>query len=152
MKKLCVYLDNCCFNRSYDDQEQQKILLETEAKLKIQQNIMEEGIELIWSYMLDLENNDNPNEIIRSAIFEWKSLCVCDIIESEQLLVKAEEIVNYGIDSKDAVHIACAIAGKADLFFTTDNDIIKRGKDIKEIKILNPVQFFIESEYMEEKI
>lgn len=146
MKKIRIYLDNCCFNRPYDDQEQQKILLETEAKLNIQQKIKNSEFELVWSYMLDFENNDNPNEIIRSAISEWKSLGCCDIIESEQLLYKAEEIEKYGVDSKDAVHIASAIEGKADLFFTTDNDIIKRGKNIQEIKILNPVQFFIESE------
>jgi len=152
MKKIIVYLDNCCFNRPYDDQEQQKILLETEAKLKIQQKIIESEIELVWSYMLDFENSENPNEIIRSAISEWKSYSSCVIVESEQLLIKAEEIESHGIGGKDAVHIACAIEGKASLFFTTDNEIITRGKNIKEIKILNPVQFFIEPGYMEDGI
>jgi hypothetical protein len=28
-----LYLDNCCFNRTFDNQEQLKIKLETEAKL-----------------------------------------------------------------------------------------------------------------------
>jgi predicted nucleic acid-binding protein len=32
-----LYLDNCCFNRPFDNQEQLKIKLETEAKLFIQQ-------------------------------------------------------------------------------------------------------------------
>lgn len=151
MKKLRIYLDNCCFNRPYDDQTQHKILIETESKLKIQQMIYESEIELIWSYMIDFENGENPNEIVRSAIFEWKSLSICDIIESEKLLKKAEKIQGYGIDNKDAVHIACAIEGKADIFFTTDIDIIKKGKNINEIKVLNPVQYFIESEDMEDK-
>ena len=146
MKKLRVYLDNCCFNRPYDDQSQQKILLETEAKLNIQQKIKTNQVELAWSYILDFENNDNPNEIVKLAISKWKNLSKIDIIESEKLLTKAEEIKRLGIDEKDAIHIACAIEGGAEIFFTTDNLIIKRGESISEIKVLNPVHFFIDSE------
>ena len=32
-----VYLDNCCYNRPFDDQTQLKVRLETEAKLFVQQ-------------------------------------------------------------------------------------------------------------------
>ena len=31
-----VYLDNCCYNRPYDEQVQLRIRLETEAKLHVQ--------------------------------------------------------------------------------------------------------------------
>ena len=34
-----VYLDNCCFNRPFDDQKQTRIRLEAEAKLCIQEQI-----------------------------------------------------------------------------------------------------------------
>ncbi|MDR2716284.1 MAG: hypothetical protein LBB46_06020 [Coriobacteriaceae bacterium] len=34
-----IYLDNCCFNRPFDDQKQIKVKLETEAKLSIQRQI-----------------------------------------------------------------------------------------------------------------
>ena len=34
-----VYLDNCCYNRPFDDQAQVKVLLETIAKLDIQQKM-----------------------------------------------------------------------------------------------------------------
>jgi len=33
---LKVYLDNCCFNRPFDNQNQVRIRIETEAKLFIQ--------------------------------------------------------------------------------------------------------------------
>ncbi len=39
MDKIRIYLDNCCFNRPYDDQDQIKIRLESEAKLEIQARI-----------------------------------------------------------------------------------------------------------------
>lgn len=35
-----VYLDNCSFNRPFDEQKQIKIQLETEAKLDIQSDIL----------------------------------------------------------------------------------------------------------------
>ena len=31
-----VYLDNCCYNRPFDEQDQLSVRLETEAKLYIQ--------------------------------------------------------------------------------------------------------------------
>lgn len=34
-----IYLENCCFNRPFDDQNQLKIKLEAEAKLHIQAEI-----------------------------------------------------------------------------------------------------------------
>jgi len=39
--KTRVYLDNCCFNRPYDNQSYLKIELETKAKLKIQEMIID---------------------------------------------------------------------------------------------------------------
>ena len=47
--KLRLYLDSCTFNRPFDDQNQLKIKLETEAKLFIQQGIFDNKYELIWS-------------------------------------------------------------------------------------------------------
>ena len=45
------------------------------------------------------------------------------------------------LKSKDALHIACAIEGKAEYFLTTDDKILKKGKHIKEIKIIDPIEF-----------
>lgn len=67
-----IYLDNCCFNRPFDDQKQIRIRLETEAKLNIQERILQKTIELAWSYILDFENEANPFEQRRLAISLWK--------------------------------------------------------------------------------
>ncbi len=55
-----IYLDNCIFNRPFDDQRQIRIRLETEAKLYIQNMIANNLLELAWSYILDFENSQNP--------------------------------------------------------------------------------------------
>nr|VFJ54444.1 MAG: hypothetical protein BECKFW1821A_GA0114235_104731 [Candidatus Kentron sp. FW] len=55
-----IYLDNCCFNRPYDDQSDFRVRLEAEAKLKIQEEIRNRSFRLVWSYLLDYENSKNP--------------------------------------------------------------------------------------------
>ncbi|MFZ4618496.1 MAG: hypothetical protein ACOYM2_20210 [Rectinemataceae bacterium] len=47
-----VYLDNCVFNRPFDDQGQLIISLKTQAKLAIQEQIRAGALELVWSYIL----------------------------------------------------------------------------------------------------
>jgi hypothetical protein len=47
-----LYMDNCCFNRPFDDQSQLRIRLESEAKLKIQEEIRAGNFQLAWSYIL----------------------------------------------------------------------------------------------------
>lgn len=54
-----IYLDNCSYNRPYDDQSQIRIYLETQAKLHIQDLIRENRLELVTSYVLDYENSNN---------------------------------------------------------------------------------------------
>jgi len=60
MSKIQVYLDNCCFNRPYDNQERLSVKLETEAKIRIQELIKNGELLLIWSFILDYENSYNP--------------------------------------------------------------------------------------------
>ena len=50
-----VYLENCCYNRPFDDQSQVKVLIETLSKLTIQQQMREGVIEYVWSEVLDYE-------------------------------------------------------------------------------------------------
>ena len=36
MKNVKIYLDNCCYNRPYDDQSEPRVYLESQAKMLIQ--------------------------------------------------------------------------------------------------------------------
>ncbi len=55
-----IYLDNCCYNRPYDDQTQIRISLETQAKLYIQDLVKNKKLDLVTSYILWYENSENP--------------------------------------------------------------------------------------------
>ena len=134
-----VYLDNCCINRPFDDQTSINIQLETDAKLFIQERIRQNDIELVWSFILDYENNDNPFPEIRTKISEWKNLSCTDPDLTDEIKQKAKELMASGLRQKDAAHVACAIYANADYFITTDKKIIN--KSITEIQIVNPIDF-----------
>lgn len=139
-----IYLDNCCFNRPFDDQSQLRILLESEAKLRIQENIRLGTFELIWSYILDYENSQNPFRERREQIIKWRTYSDKDIEESEEVLNIASMIMKHGIKKMDSLHLACAIKANTDYFLTTDDGIIKKAKYIKNIQIVDPIGFIKE--------
>lgn len=142
---LKIYLDNCCYNRPFDDQTQIKIHLETQAKLYIQAKIKEGVYNLVWSYILDYENGRNPYEEKRQVIAPWKRIASEYIAEeSEEILTFAESLSEKGIKTYDALHIACAVSAECDFYLTTDKKLLNT--PIPEIKILNPIAFVNEME------
>jgi predicted nucleic acid-binding protein len=136
---MLVYLDNCCFNRPFDEQSNLLVRLETEAKTLIQTEIRNRQIELVWSEMLDYENNDNPFWERKTRIADWKLLSSVMVNVDDDIVEKVKYFVDCGLKSKDAFHVACAVYANADFFITTDKGILK--KQIKEIEIINPIDF-----------
>ena len=139
-----IYLDNCCYNRPYDDQSQLKIQLETQAKLKIQHDIKQGDYKLVWSYIMEYENSNNPFEEKKRAIAPWKDIADENIVESESILQYAEGLADKGIKTYDALHVACAVEAGCDYFLTTDKKLLNT--QIDEITVVNPIQFVIEKE------
>ena len=139
-----IYLDNCCFNRPFDDQTQLRIKLETEAKLDIQARVVKGELDLAWSYILDLENEANPFEQRRLAIRDWKANARAYTNETDEILGACERFEKMGVRSKDALHPACAVAMECDYFLTTDDQLVKRASGVTEIKVTDPVSFIRE--------
>ena len=136
-----IYLDNCSFNRPFDDQSSMRIKLETEAKLFVQEKILIGKLQLIWSHILEYENMQNPFIERRNAIIEWKKIAAEKIEGTKNVVARASEFTRNGVKSKDALHIACAIEGKAEYFLTTDDKLLKKLAKTKELIVINPVNF-----------
>ena len=143
--KYLIYLDNCCFNRPYDDQTQLRICLETQAKLHIQSLIYEKKIELVWSFILTFENSRNIFSAKRKSIEQWESISSFFVEKSDEIKIIAEEIMLTGIKAADAAHVACAISGNCDFFITVDKHLLKY-KDPRII-ICSPLEFI--NQYLE---
>jgi hypothetical protein len=140
-----LYLDNCVFNRPYDDQNQILIRLEAEAKLQIQQHIRDGQHQLIWSYMLDFENANNPYDERREQIGTWKRYAQLVVMESPELLQLSQQLNQLGLKKVDALHVACAVTAKADALLTTDKGILKKAAMVSFVRILDPINFLRES-------
>src|SRR5713226_64301 len=97
-----VYLDNCCFNRPFDDQRQTRVRLEAEAKLCIQEHIRSGTFELAWSYILDFENAANPFEERRTTISGWRQYATIDVEATAPIVQEANALVGLGLKAKDA--------------------------------------------------
>jgi len=141
-----IYLDNCCYNRPFDDQSQIKIALESQAKLYIQRLIVEGKIGLVVSYISRFENVANPHVIRRNAINDFfrNAEFYVDYSHAESVEKNARSIMESGIKGKDALHIACAIEGECDYFITTDSRVLRHL--LPRIKICDPINFLREME------
>jgi len=137
--KLRIYLDNCCFSRPFDDQSRLTVRLEAEAVLFIQKKVRRGEIDLVWSYVLDFESLANPFLYKSDIVKRWQNRAICDIEETEEILLLAESYERLGLKSMDALHLACANVSQCKYFVTTDLRILN--KNIPELSIINPVQF-----------
>ena len=146
LETMRIYLDVCCLNRPFDDQGQIRVKLEAEAKLAIQNRIAEGKYDLVWSYILDFENQVNPFAERRSAIQKWKRRAARDISETAEILNEAGRIEKKGIKPKDALHISCAVAGGCKYFLTTDDNILKVLNKYDKISVVSPIDFIVRSE------
>ncbi len=139
-----VYLDNCSFNRPFDDQSKVKIKLESEAKLYIQRLILDGKLDLVWSYILDFENSKNPFVERKILIAKWRDVAIVDVEENNFVLEMAQKLFKIGLKKMDALHLACAIYAQCRFFITTDNGILRKKSKIKEINVIDPIGFVME--------
>ncbi len=139
-----MYLDNCCFNRPFDDQSQLRIKLEAEAKLKIQEEVRAKRLQLVQSYILDYENNKNPFLERKNQISGWKKYTTEDIQENSEIIETANLLNQKGLRKMDALHVACAIHSQCDYFLTTDDKVLNKSDIVQEIKIIDPFGFIKE--------
>jgi hypothetical protein len=134
-----VYLDNCVFNRPFDDQDQSRVKRETEAVNKIRKWVEQGLLELAWSYVIDLEVFRNPFADRRQGAASWKIMSATEIGPSVKIVSNALELRYLGLREIDSLHIACAIESKSDYFVTTDDVILKRATVVSSLSIVDPV-------------
>lgn len=137
-----IYLDNCCLGRPFDDQNALRVVLETEAKLFIQEQIKSGKIEMATSYMLHFENMQCRLKMKRESVGDFLKLyssIYIDIAFAEKVTAKAEKFIIDGIKQKDAFHVASAILAECDYFLSVDDRLIKH--KVNEIIMMNPLDF-----------
>lgn len=144
-RKIRIYLDNCCYNRPYDDQSQLMVSIETQCKLWIQKMIREGSYELVSSYMLRYECINSPFIDWKRAIIQFIDKYadyIVDVDRKNLIEERAQDIMSTGIKFKDACHVASAIFAGCDYFISTDKRLLRYKSE--EIKLVSPVEFLEE--------
>jgi predicted nucleic acid-binding protein len=119
-----------------------RIYLETQSKLYVQQLIHFGRLLLAVSYVSRYENGNSPyskNKIAIEKFFENATTYV-DVDKADIIEKRANEIIEYEVKSKDALHISCAIEAKCDYFITTDDGILRKYRT-GDIKVCSLIEF-----------
>ena len=140
-----IYLDNCCFNRPYDDQSFLRVHFETQAKLAVQNMIKLGELQLVTSYILRYENSRSSFSVRRTAIENFlRTYSAYHVGADKAKVIKhiANPIIASGVKMKDAFHVACALEAGCKYFLSTDDRLLKKFRS-DEMLLLNPVDFIM---------
>ena len=126
MKDARVYLDTCVWCRPFDEVRDGRILDEAMAFVRIVGKAERDGITVLGSDVLLFELSLISPPEKRKAVEELIAR-VAEITHlTERSKEEAEEIMACGMNAMDALHIAVAVENGANMFITTDDDILKR--------------------------
>lgn len=148
MKKYRIYLDNCCLNRPFDDLSYDTVRLESEAILTIIDKCDDNEWEIFESDVLCDEIYRIKNIIKKEKVLSLYYSATINIELTKDIVNRASEISAYGIKTFDSLHLASAEYGNADIFLTTDKQLISAVKksDVK-VKVSNPAIWLMEVLY-----
>ena len=126
-----VYLDVCALCRPFDDQNQIRIRLETEAVMLILSHIRSGKLTLVSSTTHTVEIAAIPEteerEYLQALLEEIGQNLSPDLSQTRP---RAEQLVAQGIGPADAAHLAFAEQASAD-FVTCDDRLLRQTRRIQ---------------------
>ncbi len=139
-----VYLDNCAYNRPFDDQSQMKIKQEAEAVLQVV-NLSKNGkLIIVSSQFVMYEINCMRIVEKRDKVLNFYH---CDEyhVLNDSISKLAKYYQTFNLKTFDSLHLAAAETANADYLLTTDIDFIQNSKRFTHIvKVVNPCDFLKE--------
>lgn len=140
---MTVYLDNCCYNRPFDDQTQERIHLESEAILTILQRGQAGIYTIVGSDILELEMNRMHDPIKKQKVKELYKVARVRVSYTESMKERSQEIMKMSkIRAFDSLHIAAAENAKSIIMLTTDDKLEKMAERLElKVRVMNPLKF-----------
>lgn len=142
-----IYLDQCCLNRPFDDQRQDRVHLETECIETILERFRTGRWQWIGSWAIVYEVSyvaeaDLRTELLRMLSWVHETVQVRDAEEE-----RAADLMSMGFKDLDALHVACAESGRADVLLTTDDRFLNAGRRNQaqlKVRVANPLNWLEE--------
>jgi len=142
-----IYLDNCCYNRPFDDQTQIKIHLEGESILAIINKCKHNNDEIIGSPALEFEIEKITNIDKREKVnYLYDKTITTKIDYNADVFKRVQELSKQtNIRTLDKYHLAFAEYSDADILLTTDNKFEKASLKLDlKVKVINPLKYLLE--------
>lgn len=136
-----IYLDTCCLNRFFNPQLQTRIRQETQAIDTILLNFDAQNWYWIASSVLRFEINQTPDLEKRAELRRMLRRAHETILAGTTEIARSEALELLGFKHYDALHIACAESGGADVLLTTDDRMLRLAKRYHaelRVRIENP--------------
>lgn len=138
-----IYLDNCCYNRPFDDQTQERIHLESEAIITVLQRGQSGLYEIVGSDVLELEMERMHDIVKKQRVKDLYKVSNMRISYTKEIKERSKIIMGQSkIQTFDSLHIAVAEAAKADVMLTTDDKLEKMAEKLDlNVRVMNPLKF-----------
>ena len=141
-----IYLDTCCLNRPFDEQIDEKVILETEAILGI---IDRCETKKDWSFfssdVLDDEISRIVHPVKKQNVLALYHSASTHIDLNDSIIEKAKKYERFGLRPFDVLHLACAEFAQADVLLTTDKKFIRQAEQWKlKTRVVNPLVWLME--------
>jgi predicted nucleic acid-binding protein len=120
-----IYLDASCLNRPFDDQSQERIRLEAEAVLLILARFERGELDWVGSEVLQFEIDQIPDVERSSRVRMLLNEVQHTVLLENSVVNRGRQLQKMGFEAMDALHLASAEFGKAGVFLTTDDQIIR---------------------------
>ena len=85
MPQAIIYLDNCCYNRPFDDQMQERIHLESEAVLSFLNMVQMKKAVIVGSEILELEMNCMMDENKKQKVLDLYKVADMNILYTDKI-------------------------------------------------------------------
>ena len=141
-----ISLDMCSIQRPLDTKTQPRIAMEAEAILGIL-TLCETGqVELMTSDTLVFEIERNPHPVRKKYALEVLAKATVFVHTDSPIEARARAFQAQGIKPIDALHLASAVAAKAQYFCTCDDRFLRRAQavDTGQTKVVSPLELIAE--------
>lgn len=140
---MTIYLDNCCYNRPFDDQTQERIHLESEVILTVLKMGQAKKVIIAGSEILELEMNYMQDENKKRKVLDLYKVANTRILYTEKIKKRSANIMSVSkIRTFDSLHIAAAEEANADILLTTDDKFEKMAAKLElRTRVMNPLRF-----------
>lgn len=97
---------------------------------------------LVWEVLR------TPNDERRNILVSFLDTVAESVHLTSSVGSRARQLAECGIQPRDALHIASAEAGSAEVMLTTDDHLLKKGRSLREafsVRIANPADWIREA-------